>query len=125
LEIDYYSVYYIFLQAKKKKIEGGKEYLINLTSIISSVYHLNNYIEFLKKASLKRKLVMELSQTTHQILNEDFALDFYHYLNNFRKKINYLINKVKSKTFFLSAQVIFQNLRTELQLRKEDSFLGR
>ncbi|WBL31233.1 hypothetical protein [Candidatus Phytoplasma sacchari] len=66
-EIDYLSVF-LWLKNHQIQIEGDQEYLLKLGSLFPSVYHLNinNYLEFLKEATMKRKILKLLNQNDTQ-----------------------------------------------------------
>ncbi|WIA07857.1 MAG: replicative DNA helicase [Candidatus Phytoplasma cynodontis] len=120
-EIEYYSVH-LWLENHQMQIEGGQEYLLKLGSLFPSVYHLNNYIEFLKEASMKRKMLKVLNQMVHHTLKQDDGGNFHQFIESSQEQINQLISL--PKTTFVSAKTLFQQLKETIQNKKNDSLLG-
>ncbi|WCA22364.1 DnaB-like helicase N-terminal domain-containing protein [Candidatus Phytoplasma oryzae] len=90
-EIDYLSVY-LWLKNNQIQIEGGQEYLFKLSSLFPSIYHLDNYVEFLKEASMKRKILKILNQMVHHILKREEVANFHQLIESEQQKINQLMS---------------------------------
>jgi replicative DNA helicase len=121
-EIDYYSVY-ILLQEKKKNIEGGKEYLVNLTSVIPSVYHLDNYIEFLLESSLKREIINAASNIVYSGIN-NYDMDSQSFLNLAEEKI-FQISQRKKTNNFIEIGFLLKEIRNKtINIRREHNIIG-
>ncbi|TVY12215.1 replicative DNA helicase [Candidatus Phytoplasma pini] len=121
-DIDYYSVY-AFLETKKQKIVGGKEYLIDLGSQIPSVYHLDTYIEFVKEASLKRDII----NTAMSVVRDGFDnvhMDSQNYLNIAEEKI-FQISRKKKNTKFVELKTLLKEIeRKTIYNRRENNIIG-
>ncbi|WP_457916067.1 replicative DNA helicase [Candidatus Phytoplasma sacchari] len=120
-EIDYLSVY-LWLKNHQIQIEGEQGYLLKLGSLFPSVYHLNNYLEFLKEATMKRKILKLLNQMVHHTLKQEDEGNFHQLIEKSQERLNQLISL--PKTTFIMAKTLFQQLKETIQNKKNDSFLG-
>ncbi|KAB8122081.1 MAG: replicative DNA helicase [Candidatus Phytoplasma cynodontis] len=121
-EIDYYSVY-IFLEEKKKYIEGGRDYLIKLGSLFPSIYHLDNYIEFLLEASLKREIINAASTIVHDGINNN-DIDSQSFLNFAEEKI-FQISQKKKSSHFIRINSLLQEIKEKtINIRREHNIIG-
>ncbi|KXT29408.1 replicative DNA helicase [Candidatus Phytoplasma oryzae] len=121
-EIDYYSVY-ILLEDKKKNIEGGKEYLIKLGSLFPSIYHLDNYIEFLLEASLKREVINAASTIVYDGINNK-EIDSQSFLNIAEEKIFKISQRKKNSNFIRINNLLKEIKEKTINIRREHNIIG-
>ncbi|WCA22385.1 replicative DNA helicase [Candidatus Phytoplasma oryzae] len=120
-EIDYLSVY-LWLKNNQIQIEGGQTYLFKLGSLFPSVYHLNNYLEFLKEATMKRKILKLLNQMVHHTLKTEETSQFHHLIEKSKEQLNQLINL--PKTTFITAKTLFQQIKETMTNGNQDILSG-
>ncbi|WP_153369343.1 replicative DNA helicase [Candidatus Phytoplasma sacchari] len=120
-EIDYLSVF-LWLKNHQIQIEGDQEYLLKLGSLFPSVYHLNNYLEFLKEATMKRKILKLLNQMVHNTLKTEDVGKFHQLIERSQERLNQLISL--PKTTFITAKTLFKQLKEIIQNKNTESFLG-
>ncbi|PQP79364.1 replicative DNA helicase [Candidatus Phytoplasma phoenicium] len=120
-EIDYYSVF-ILLEQKSQLIEKSEEYLVKLGNIIPSFYHLENYIELVLDASLKRNVIETALKIYHEGVNNT-ELDSQSFLN-FVEEQMFQISQKKRVNHFVELKNLLQKVKTKTLIRREHNIIG-
>lgn len=120
-EIDYYSVF-ILLEQKKQLIEKSEEYLVKLGNVIPSFYHLENYIELVLDASLKRNVIGTALKIYHEGVNNT-KLDSQSFLNFVEEQMFQIFQK-KRVNHFVELKNLLQKVKTKTLIRREHNIIG-
>ncbi|MDV3198284.1 MAG: replicative DNA helicase [Vigna little leaf phytoplasma] len=119
--IDYYVVY-LLLKKRGQLIEGGREYLVKLGIVIPSFYHLDNYIDLVLDASLKRNIIHTASMIFYEGINNT-EIDSQSFLNFVEEKM-FQISKKKENRNFVKLQTLLEEVQTKTMIRREHNIIG-
>jgi replicative DNA helicase len=121
-QIDFYTVS-LELKNKNQKIEGGINYLIQLTHIIPSIYHLDTYIYFVKETSLKRNIIKTASTIVYEGLNNP-ELNHEEFLNSVEEKIFQISKNKKNNKFILLKDLLREVKKITIDNKRDNNIIG-
>ncbi|MEZ0180121.1 replicative DNA helicase ['Camptotheca acuminata' phytoplasma] len=121
-DIDYYLVDAV-LKQKQRKIENGIKYLFQLTNSIPSLYNLEEYIDLVKDAALKREIINIVSDLYNDGVNKQ-DMSFEEYLEKAEQNLFEISKKKKTSNLIHIESLLKEVEHKTIFNKRENQVIG-